>query len=219
MTATGPIKTLVCFDNPVLQAGLMAILGRHGDLDCMAGSGPTPLHNVAAHPDVIVADYACALACAAAVARRARPDMPTQVLIVTQSDRECDIRTALAGGVQGYLLMDEAHEHLAAAVRAVRPGARILSPRAASRLAENVAQDPLTRREEAVLGLVIEGLCNKSIGSRLGITSGTVKSHLRSAFSKLGAESRTQAVAIAHRRGLFELPASAVRAVRAGKPA
>jgi DNA-binding NarL/FixJ family response regulator len=186
----------------VLQAGMMAMLARERDFDCTEDVGSALNHGSSVMPDVIVADHDHAIGWANAAARmhgtRARP----RVLVVTHTDRECDIRAALSCGVQGYLLVEDVPDHLASAIRATQPG-RILSPRVASRLAENVALESLTQREEAVLGLVVEGLCNKSIANRLGITAGTVKSHLRSAFSKVGASSRTQAVAIVQRRGLL----------------
>ena len=197
------VTILVCFDSPVLQAGMMAMLARERDFDCAEDVGAPFSHGNSVTPDVIVADRDRAIGWANAAVSihgtRARP----RVLVVTHSDRECDIRASLSCGVHGYLLVDDVPEHLASAIRATQPG-RILSPRVASRLAENVALESLTQREEAVLGLVVEGLCNKSIANRLGITAGTVKSHLRSAFSKIGATSRTQAVAVVQRRGLLQ---------------
>lgn len=209
MAALERIKVLMCYDNPVLRAGLMAILARHADLDCTEGVaalivGPTAM------PDVIVADHHGGVGLVNATGKMRSLHASPRMLILSHSARECDIREALSSGVQGYLLVDDAPEHLAAAIRSVRSGGRALSPKVASRLAENVALEPLTQREEAVLVLVVEGLCNKSIASRLGITAGTVKSHLRSAFGKIGAASRTQAVAIANRRGLLHLRTAAV---------
>jgi two-component system NarL family response regulator len=154
-------------------------------------------------PDVVVADHRRAIEWVSAT-NRAAPSARPRVLAVAESDRECDIRAAIAAGVQGYLLVDDAPEHLVAAVRTVQPSGRILSPKVASRLAESVAGEALTQREQAVLGLVIDGLCNKLIANQLGITAGTVKSHLRSAFGKLGVGSRTQAVAMAQRRGMLQ---------------
>jgi DNA-binding NarL/FixJ family response regulator len=196
------IKVLVSHDSPLLQAGLLALLGRHADLDCAVGAGSASLGDCGRTPDVIVADHRRAIEWVTAMSRDG-PRVRPRVLAVTYSDRECDIRAAISAGVQGYLLVDDAPEHLAAAVRIVQPRGSILSPRVASRLAESVAGEALTQREQAVLGRVIAGLCNKSIANQLGITAGTVKSHLRSAFGKLGVVSRTQAIAMAHRRGLF----------------
>jgi two-component system NarL family response regulator len=203
MNAHERIKVLVCHGSPVVQAGLAALLARHADLDCTAGDTRSPGFRTEALPEVIVADRDGGIEWIGTLGRMSWLPVRPRVLVVTHSDRECDIRTALSAGVQGYLLIDDAPEHLVPAIRSAQPAGRVLSPRVASRLAENVAGESLTQREQVVLGLVIEGLCNKSIGNRLGITAGTVKSHLRSAFGKLGAASRTQAIAIAHRRGLL----------------
>ena len=130
-----------------------------------------------------------------------------KVVILAGIDREWEIRSALSRGVRGYLLVGCALDELADGVRAVHRGARHLSPRVAARLAESMSVEPLTAREEEVLRLVVEGMCNKAIGRRLGIAVGTVKSHLKSTFDKLDVQSRTQAVAAVERRGLLrEVP-------------
>ncbi|HSI49426.1 MAG TPA: response regulator transcription factor [Ideonella sp.] len=198
------IQVLICHGSPLVRAGLMAMLAPHADLRCSLGEDRPGGRGANATPDVVVADHSRGIEWVRFAGRPARLHAPPQVLVVTDSDRECDIRAALSAGVQGYLLIDDSPELLVTAIHSVRPGQRVLSAKVASKLAENVAAEALTRREQAVLGLVIEGLCNKSIANRLGITSGTVKSHLRSAFGKLGATSRTQAIAIAHRRGLLQ---------------
>jgi len=204
MTIAERIQVLVCHTSPVLAAGLTALLARHEDLDCTAGDGAALMRRRAAMPAVMVADHSGAIELLSTISTMASLHSRPRVLVVTRSDRECDIRAAISAGVQGYLLIDDAPEHLAGAIRAVQDAGAILSPRVATRLADNVASTALTMREQAVLSLVVEGLCNKSIGTRLGITSGTVKSHLRSAFSKLGAASRTQAIAIVQSRGLLQ---------------
>lgn len=204
MTSPERFKVLVCHDSPVVQAGLMALLVRHADFDCVVGDAAAPGGGDETTPHVVVADRSRAIELVRSAGRVPRPRESPLVLVVAHSDRECDIRAALCAGVLGYFLVDDAAEHLPAAIRAARPGARILSPKVASRLAESVAAEALTRREQVVLGMVVEGCCNKSIANHLGITSGTVKSHLRSAYGKLGVVSRTQAVAMAHRRGLLQ---------------
>ena len=203
------VEVWVCHASPVVQAGLTALLAPHANLNCASDDGTVLEPGLDALPEVIVADHRRGIEWAEAFGRvpclRARP----RVLVVTHSDRECDIRAAMSAGVQGYVLIDDAPEQLIAGIRDMQRGARFLSPKVASRLAENVSAEALTQREQAVLGLVVEGLCNKLIASQLGITAGTVKCHLRSAFGKLGAASRTQAIAIAHRRGLLQQTATA----------
>jgi DNA-binding NarL/FixJ family response regulator len=129
--------------------------------------------------------------------------MGPKVLVIAGIDREWEIRSALERGVRGYLLVGCSLEELMEGVRVVHRGARYLSPQVATRLAESISLEPLTSREEEVLRLVVEGLCNKAVGRRLGIAVGTVKSHLKSTFDKLKVESRTQAIAVVERRGLL----------------
>jgi DNA-binding NarL/FixJ family response regulator len=188
--AESRIRVGVLHDDPIVRAGLAFACGRCPDLQvdeqCV---------------DVFVADYANGLALASAP-RAAAPSF--KVLIVGGSDREWDIRRALEKGVHGYLLGGCTLEELAAGIRAVHRGTRYLSSLAAARLAESVYCERLTAREGEVLRLLIHGLPNKSIASRLGIAVGTVKSHLKASFEKLNVRNRTQAVALVEQRGLLE---------------
>ena len=203
------IRVLVTHGDPVVQAGLSVAFGRYSDLEVQEPLNPVTspasmtglLRGIAA--DVVVADYATGLALAAAAARQGTTVSSPKIIVVGGINREWEIRRALEYGVRGYLLIGCALDELAAGVRAVHRGARHLNPQVAARLAESVSLEPLTAREEEVLRLVVEGLCNKAIGRRLGIAVGTVKSHLKSAFDKLDVESRTQAVAAVERRGLL----------------
>ena len=208
MFHTDRIKIRVVHDDPVAEAGLSAAFGRYADLEVEVpaeGVGKTdqalrlPGRRTA---DVVVADYSHGVALAMQAAREANAGAP-KVVILAGIDREWEIRSALSRGVRGYLLVGCALDELADGVRAVHRGARHLSPRVAARLAESLSVEPLTAREEEVLRLVVEGLCNKAIGRRLGIAVGTVKSHLKSTFDKLDVQSRTQAVAAVERRGLL----------------
>lgn len=203
------IRVLVIHGDPVAQAGLSVAFGRYSDLEVqeavepMASAASMARLHRGGVADVVVADYANGLALATAVAREGNAAASPKVIVVGGIDREWEIRRALEHGVRGYLLIGCALDELAAGVRAVHRGARHLSPQIAARLAESVSLEPLTAREEEVLRLVVEGLCNKAIGRKLGIAVGTVKSHLKSAFDKLDVESRTQAVAAVERRGLL----------------
>jgi DNA-binding NarL/FixJ family response regulator len=209
MSSTACIKILVATDSPVARAGLSAVLGNHADLEVneanaalhderSADPGPSQLS-----ADVVVADYANGVALATRFAHPCRPVLSPKVMIVADSGREWEIRDALACGVRGYILHSCVFEELAVGVRSVHRGARHLSSPVAERLAELLSGEPLTEREEEVLVSVVDGHCNKAIAKQLGIAVGTVKSHLKVVFEKLGVQSRTQAVASAHRRGLL----------------
>jgi DNA-binding NarL/FixJ family response regulator len=209
MSFADRIRVLVLHGDPVAQAGLSVAFSSYPDFEVQnvpgqwGGEPVTARAQLRCSGDVVVADYAKGVALAGEVARQGNAAARPKVVVVAGIDREWEIRSALERGVRGYLLVGCSLDDLAAGVRAVHRGARHLSPQVAARLAESIAIEPLTAREEEVLRLVVEGLCNKAIGRRLGIAVGTVKSHLKSTFDKLNVESRTQAVAVVERRGLL----------------
>jgi DNA-binding NarL/FixJ family response regulator len=194
------IRVRVLHRDPVASAGISVAFNNRSDFE-VCRSCDSPLPDTA---DVVVADYSQGVALAERVDRRNHTTGP-KVVVVAGIDREWEIRSALERGVHGYLLVGCSLEELVEGVRTVHRGARYLSPQVATRLAESISLEPLTSREEEVLHLVVEGLCNKAIGRRLGIAVGTVKSHLKSTFDKLNVESRTQAIAVVERRGLLQL--------------
>lgn len=209
MSSIDRIRVLVVHDDPVAQAGLSAAFSRCSDFELQEDDGYLSTEtSMAIRPrpcavDVVVADYSHGVAIAARAPRHPASANGPKVVIVAGIDREWEIRSALECGVRGYLLVGCSLNELADGVRAVNRGARQLSPQVAARLAESMSVEALTAREEEVLRLVVEGLCNKAIGRRLGIAVGTVKSHLKATFDKLNVESRTQAVAAVERRGLL----------------
>jgi DNA-binding NarL/FixJ family response regulator len=210
MDSVDRIKVLVVHEDPIAHAGLSSALGRFPDLDVVDPEGTAADEGLDSQGrgrpvDVIVADYANGVAFAD-LARNHGGAASARVVVVASTDREWDIRRALESGVHGYILTRCALDDLAESVRSASRGARHLSPGIAARLAESMALEPLTAREEQVLRLVVGGLCNKAISRKLNIAVGTVKSHLKATFDKLGVDSRTQAVAIVVRRGLLGDP-------------
>lgn len=127
-----------------------------------------------------------------------------RVAIVASSDREWPIRPSLENGAAAYVVIGDSGDEIISAVRTVCQGGFHVSACVSARLAESLAGGRLTAREEEVLALVSDGLCNKHIAARLEITVGTVKTHLRTAFDKLCVRSRTEAVATIQRRGLLQ---------------
>ena len=209
MHLSGRIRILVVHDDPVASAGLCAAFSQCGDFELAADDGSLGADSSMAirhgppDVDVIVADYSHGVSIAARAPRHPASARNPRVMVLASIDREWEIRSALECGVRGYILVGCSLSELADGVRAVHRGARHLSSQVAARLAESMSIEALTVREEAVLRLVVEGLCNKAIGRRLGIAVGTVKSHLKSAFDKLRVDSRTQAVAVVERRGIL----------------
>jgi DNA-binding NarL/FixJ family response regulator len=135
-----------------------------------------------------------------------RSEFPaSRVIILTASDGDVEVRRALKAGASGYLLKDTPPSELLQEIRKVHSGRRAIQPQLAAKLAEHIADDILSAREVAVLALVALGNRNREIGAQLCISTETVKVHLKHIREKLGAKDRTQAIAIAARRGILRL--------------
>lgn len=144
---------------------------------------------------LVVADHAGGMALAA-------HGRGLRLLVLQQGARAWGVRLALQAGVLGYVDADCSLPELHQAVAAVQRGARHLCPVASAGMADSVVETALTPREMDVLQLLGDGLDNKTISLRLDIALGTVKSHVKAVLEKLGASSRTQAVAAGQARGL-----------------
>ncbi|WP_229205320.1 MULTISPECIES: response regulator transcription factor [unclassified Duganella] len=112
------------------------------------------------------------------------------------------MRTALSAGAHGYLPQQCNASELMTALRTLGAGERYFSRDLLARAADNRLQDGFTQRENDVLKLLAQGQSNKPIARDLDIGVGTVKSHIKSLFNKLGASARTQAVVLATQRGI-----------------
>lgn len=190
------IKVQVRCNDPLLCTGLKASLKDQPDLSYLPDDQDSA--------DVIVADYDQGLQFIAGTqAKGLVARNSPKVLIVTSRASEWEIRTALELGARGYLIQGCELSELISGVRAVHHGLRHLCGPAARRLADSIAHATLTCRELEVLRLVAEGLGNKSIARELAIAVGTVKSHLKTIFDKLGAKSRTELASVAKHRGLL----------------
>jgi DNA-binding NarL/FixJ family response regulator len=203
MPKVSKIKVLIAHSDPLIAAGLAATLRRRRDFEVVGcGLKSDSADSTESHSpsrDVVVADYDSGLRLTAA--KHAWMD---RVMILTPSDSEAKICQALAQGVRGYLLLGCALEELMDGLRSINAGGVALGPLVASRIAHRMKQDPLTRREEEILGHMMMGLSNKRIASQLAVAVGTVKTHVKSILLKLDAASRTEAVAIAQRRGILQ---------------
>lgn len=136
-------------------------------------------------------------------------DPEARIVVLTSFGDRQRVTQALDAGACGYLLKDAAPDDIVTAVRAAATGgspmdARIGAILLAERAEQRSPEGPqLSERELEVLGLVREGLLNKEIGRRLGISEKTVKAHLTRIFARIGVQDRTQAALWAERSGLF----------------
>jgi DNA-binding NarL/FixJ family response regulator len=197
------ITVHIAHPDPLISAGLAATLRKQRDFEVVVCSPESAVsHSTATHvspPDVVIADYDSGLRLTAS--KRAWSD---RVVILTHNDSEAKICHALEQGARGYLLLGCSLKDLMDGLRSVHLGGIALGPLVAKRIADSMKQQALTRREEDILAHMIVGLSNKGIASKLALAVGTVKTHVKSILRKLDAASRTEAAAIAQRRGILQ---------------
>jgi DNA-binding NarL/FixJ family response regulator len=196
MPAT-PITVQIRHPDFVVGAGLRAVLCASAEFEIVADTPGAP------PAAVLMTDYPMGVTLARQ--RQHRDDGPA-ILVVSQLDREWEVRSALESGVHGYLLQSAGPDDIVHAVRKLSLHERFVSSTLLGVVARSLTRDRLTRREIDVLQLVAEGLCNKRIARQLGIGVGTVKTHVQSMMGKLDVHGRTHAVAVATRRGLVVPP-------------
>jgi DNA-binding NarL/FixJ family response regulator len=204
------IRVLVVDDHGVLRDGLGRVIDAQPDmmLAGVAADGAEAVERCrATSPDVVLMDLEMPVMDGIEATRIITAELPgASVLVLTSFSDRHRITAALDAGAVGYLLKDAAAEDVVRGVRAAAEGGSPLDPRAARALLDAAAApDPLaglSPRERDVLGLLLEGLPNKLIARRLGITEKTVKTHLTRVFRTIGVTDRVQAVLWAERNGV-----------------
>jgi len=206
----GIIRVLLIDDSPLIRLGLRSALEDCPDIVIVAeaGSATEGLAAVAKHtPDIVLLDLHLPDKSGLQVCReliKARPQ--AKVLILTSSSNERNVQEALSAGALGYLLKDNDGAALVGALRTIAGGQAVLDPSMASKVLNLVKHrgEPsaaaklgqLSAQERRVVAFLAEGLTNKEIGDRLGLTEKTVKNYLATIFSKLNIARRTQAAAL-----------------------
>ena len=207
------IRVMLVDDHAVVRGGLAQLVGAAGDME-VVGSAADGTEAVAVaraeRPDVVLMDLQMPGMDGVAATRAILAEEPgAQVVILTSYSDGERIIGALDAGAVGYLLKDADPEDILEGIRAVSRGESPLHPRAARELLTSrrprrtrsgCPSSP--RRELEVLRLVRQGLANKQIARRLGISERTVKAHLTSVFQRLDVADRTQAALWAERHGL-----------------
>jgi DNA-binding NarL/FixJ family response regulator len=184
---------VVIDDHEVLRAGTRQVLETTDDIVVVgeADSWEAALAVVGEHrPDVALVDIQLSGRNGIDLARQLSDEHPgTRVVILSAYDDDAFIRNAFEAGVAGYLLKTMPRDDLINAVRAVGMGTTVLDPAVTSRLAGST-----TVTEQEVVALVADGLSNKAIAVRLGVSTRTVEGHVNHVFTKLDLESRTELV-------------------------
>jgi DNA-binding NarL/FixJ family response regulator len=203
------IRILIADDHSVVREGLVSLVKRKSDMVVVAeaGNGREAVELWKEHrPDVTLLDLRMPeLDGVGAIKEIRELDEDAQIVVLTTFDGDEDIYRAIKAGAKAYLLKDTARDALVDTVRRVHAGETYLPPQLAAKLAERVSGQALSPREIDVLQRMAVGKSNKEIGGELFISEGTVKTHIKSIFSKLDVVSRTEAVATANRRGLIQL--------------
>jgi DNA-binding NarL/FixJ family response regulator len=203
---------LIADDHPIVRDGLALILATAADIEVVgeAADGEEALRLVERlHPDVLVLDLAMPGVDGVEAIRRLRANgSGAGILVFTAYDTDDRILAALRAGAAGYLLKGAPREDVFAAIRTVAAGGSLLPPVVATRLLRHVRGDEpepedLTPRQREVLRLLAQGQQNKEIAAALGISERTAKFHVEAVLRRLGAGNRTEAAAIATRRGLL----------------
>jgi NarL family two-component system response regulator LiaR len=205
------IRVLLVDDHAVVRSGLAAFLMAFDDLELIAeassGEEAVAMCN-RFHPDVVLMDLKMPGIGGAEATGRIREHWPEiQVVALTSFKDKEMVESAMESGAIGYLLKNVSADELAEAVRAAHSGEPTLAPEAAQALIQSTRKTPeigfdLTNREREVLDLMVEGMSNPEIAEELMVSRSTVKFHVSNVLSKLGADSRTGAVAVALKHDL-----------------
>ncbi|WP_055525687.1 response regulator transcription factor [Streptomyces graminilatus] len=217
-----PITVLLVDDEPLVRAGLRAVLGAQPDIDVVGetadGAAAIPLVRQL-RPDVVAMDVRMPLMDGIEATRailRTVPE-PPKILVVTTFENDEYVYEALRAGADGFLLKRARPAEIVHAVRLVAEGESLLFPASVRRLAAEYGEGGqdggnraaraalerarLTEREAEVLRLMARGMSNAEIAARLIVGAETVKSHVSAVLAKVGARDRTQAVIVAYESG------------------
>jgi DNA-binding NarL/FixJ family response regulator len=224
MSVSAPLKVALLTDDPLLRAGLSSLLGELGSAHSRTGSTDACSIEVVAPDAAEVALWDAGVDASKTLARLAElRTLPVPAVAVVTDPAH--VAPALAAGARGVVLRDQVGPGIHAALAAVRSGLTVIDTALAESLVPNAGIEPaapdrigsedrartgkprgeLTERERQVVQLLTEGLSNKLIADRLGISDHTAKFHVNGVMMKLGASTRTEAVVEAMRRGLIRL--------------
>jgi two-component system response regulator DesR len=198
------IRVLLAEDQALVRGALAALLDLEGDITVVAqvarGDEVLPAA-LASRPDVALLDIEMPGLDGLAAAAQLRGALPgTRVLMVTTFGRPGYLRRAMAAGASGFLLKDAPAAELAASIRRVARGERVVDPTlAVAALSEG--DSPLSDREREVLAASTELGTIAEIASALSLSEGTVRNHLSAAIQKVGARNRAEAARLAEDRG------------------
>jgi len=209
MSAAGAIRILTVDDHPMLREGIAAVLASEQDMILVAeaSNGREAVEQFRTHhPDVTLMDVQMPEVNGIDAIVKIREEFPdARIIVLTTYTGDAQAARAFKAGAYGYLLKNMVRKELIDTIRLIHAGKKKIPAEIAVEMAQHHSDDALTLREIEVLREVAAGNANKMVAQLLNISEETVKAHMRSILSKLGANDRTHAVTIAVKRGIIEI--------------
>jgi DNA-binding NarL/FixJ family response regulator len=209
MSNQARIRVFSVDDHPLLREGIAAIINNQPDMlmAAQAATGTEAIQLFRQHrPDVTLMDLRLPDMSGIDALIAIRSEFSdARIIMLTTFEGDVEIQRALKAGARGYLLKSNPPRELVETIRHVHAGRKGIPQQIAAHLAEHLSDEALTGREIDVLRHISGGNRNRDIAERLFISEETVKVHIKHIMEKLGASDRTQAVAIALRRGIIQL--------------
>ena len=211
-----PLRILIVDDHQMFREGIRRRLEQEPDISVVgeAASAEEAVAKVQqTNPTIVLLDIRLPNVSGIELARRLRQQWPDlKILVLTGYDFDQYVRAVARIGVSGYLLKTAPQEALVQAIREIAAGGAVLPPAIASKVLQHFSSShvrsgilgELTLREIEVLELMHQGIRNADIARRLSISPRTVEAHVSSIISKVGAQSRTEAIRIALEKGLIK---------------
>ena len=209
MSDAKKIRVMTVDDHPLMMAGIAGEIDAQPDMQVVAqaSDGEDAIAQFRLHaPDVTLMDIRMPKINGIDAISAIRAEFPSaRIVVLTTASGDIQALRAFKAGAVGYLLKNLLRTELIDTIRKIHAGQRRMPSEIAQQLAEHAADDVLTARELEVLRGIAKGQSNKAIAANLNIVEYTVKNHIKSILSKLGANDRTGAVMIAVQRGYIDL--------------
>jgi DNA-binding NarL/FixJ family response regulator len=204
-----PIRILSVDDHPLLRAGVVALIETQPDM-AMVGEATSGREAIemfrAIRPNITLMDLQMPDMSGIDAIIAIRGEFPdARIIVLTTYGGDVLAHRALKAGARAYILKGMVRKDLLETIRAVHTGRKHVQTEVAYDLADHAGDDSLTAREVEVLALIGSGNSNKFIADKLSIAEHTVKGHVKSILSKLGASDRTHAVMLGLKRGIIQL--------------
>jgi DNA-binding NarL/FixJ family response regulator len=209
MNAARPITILLVDDHPLMRLGMKAVIQGEQDMTIVGegkdGHAAVDLFR-RLHPDVVLMDLRMPGKTGVEATAAIVAEFPqARVLLISNYDGDEDISQAMDAGAAGYLFKSIMEDEILNAIRQVHAGKRYLSRAVTLRLRERTEPVRLTQRENDILSMLGKGFSNKELANVLGVSTDTVKTHLKNLFRKLNVSDRAEAIREAIHRGFLHL--------------